>query len=634
MAIVGVQKIEIFCLQKKTREILTGLQELGCLEIINLQESGALPAETARRYQKSLSFLDEIFPRQRGFIENFIQVKPVLKKKAAEEYLRKNPEKILAALEKFAEQWRAQAAEIKRLSEEIERQGLYSKFGLARAKKSARLRETKVIFGSVPHSKLDAELMQVVAQDEQTAYVQIVLLRADEQRVRESLTEFQEIILPWQKQEYTRAAAEMAKNLAKLQKQQEVLKGKLAAIHAAEYARLAVWTEHLTNDSDLAHWAQGLSATEKTGLLSGWVPCAQKPKLQKFLQQHKGYLYWREVEPAENETPPIVLNNTGFSAPLESVTSLYGMPHAREFDPSPLMAPFFIVFYGLCLSDAGYGLMLFLFAAALLLKFRANLTKFGKKLLTLNIYCGISTMIVGLLTGSFFGMDFNILPSALRDFFLSLKIIDPMSNPLPLLGLSVLLGALQMLTGLVLRWILDIRQQGFAKAFLVSGCWFVFMLAIFGWVGLSFVPSAKIAAEICKYIVLIGTAFMILTQGQHQKSPLMKLGSGILSLYRLAGYVGDLLSYTRLFALGLVTAVMALVINYLAALTGGIPVVGFIIMVVILIFGHLLDFMINMLGSFVHSARLQYVEYFSKFFEGGGRFFRPFSVQTKYVSLE
>jgi len=314
---------------------------------------------------------------------------------------------------------------------------------------------------------------------------------------------------------------------------------------------------------------------------------------------------------------------------------LYGLPNNNEFDPSPLMAPFFILFYGLCLSDAGYGSMLTLSAAFLLWRFRANLTAFGKKLLTLNIYCGLSTIIVGLLTGGFFGLDFDLFPRSVRSVLSALKIIDPLANPLPLLALSIVLGAIQILTGLTIRFVLDIRQVGRKEAFLKSGCWLVFLSSIFGWLAMGMLnfPHSRTLAEICKWLVLGGTVFMILTQGRQQKNPLMKLGSGILSLYGLSSYLGDILSYTRLFALGLVTAVLAMVINYLAGMTGGIRWVGLGLMIAIFIFGHTLDFLINLMGSFVHSARLQYVEYFSKFFEGGGRFFKPFSWRTKYVSL-
>jgi V/A-type H+-transporting ATPase subunit I len=643
MSVAGLQKMQIFILQKKTREFLSGLQRLGVMEIINLQDSAPPVAEQTQRYQKVLRFLDEVFPRPRGFIENFIQVKPVVKKARAAEILKNNSDKTIALLEKLSAEWSAQMAAMKQLADAAQKQELYAHFGLGRAKKAAGLKQTAALFGQVSVKKLDTEKMQVLRSDAKTAFVQIIFLREDEAAVRAELAEngFAEVVLPLQKREYFREAVSLKWRLDKLRQKNAELRQRLAKLHAAEYTRLAVWTEQLTNENALQQWSLGLAATEKTSFLTGWIPTAQKKKLRQYLEKFSGDLYWREVEPDEGEEPPALLRN-GAAAPLEAVTSLYGMPGNKDLDPSPFMAPFFIVFYGLCLSDAGYGLLLLLFAGFLLARFFTNLTGFGKRLLVLNIYCGLATIVVGLLTGSVFGLDFNILPwPAVKNFFLSMKIIDPMDNPLPLLGLSVALGAVQMLTGLFLRWILDIRQKGFGAAFLASGCWFVFLLAIFGWAVLSLLPAgwlrpsvATLLTNILKYIVIGGAVFMVLTQGQHQKNPLMKLGSGLLSLYRLSGYLGDILSYTRLFALGLVTAVMALVINYLAALTGGIPVIGVGVMIAILILGHGLDFLINMLGSFVHSARLQYVEYFSKFFEGGGRFFRPFSWQTKYVSLE
>jgi V/A-type H+-transporting ATPase subunit I len=638
VAVAEIQKMQIFILQKKLQEFLAGLQSLSCFEISNVAEyfaPGQNGAALSLRYQKIIDFLDALFPRPRGFIENFIQVKPVVKKSAAEAFLQKQPRETLSRLEKLQSSWELNKRRIKQRSGELARQELYAVFGLPRARQAAKLRRVSVIFGTT--KTVDPEIMQVIAPGtaKTPAFVQLFCLREDEANLRDRLSGagFQEIILPLQKLDYVRESGRLRNALKKARAQAAALKNKLAALHAAEYRKLAVWADYLTNAGELEACALRLSATEKTGLITGWVPVAQKKQLINYLEKFAEYLYWREVEPAQGETPPVALRNK-IAAPLESVTALYGLPNPQEFDPSPLMAPFFILFYGLALSDAGYGLLLTLAAAALLWKFRANLTAFGRKLLALNVYCGVSTIIVGLLTGSVFGIDFNILPwPVVKKFFLSVKIIDPLSNPLPLLGLSVGLGAVQILTGLFLRFLLDVRQKGWGEAFLQSGCWTLFLAAIFSYAGASF-ARLDAAAKIAGYAVLGGVVFMILTQGRQQKNPLLKLCSGLLSLYNLSGYVGDLLSYTRLFALGLVTAVLAMVINYLAAMTGGVPFIGVILMTLIFIFGHILDFLINLLGAFVHSARLQYVEYFSKFFEGGGRIFKPFAWRTKYVSLE
>ncbi|MDR1997645.1 MAG: hypothetical protein LBQ83_04920 [Candidatus Margulisbacteria bacterium] len=658
MAVARMQKLQIFILQKRTREFLAGLQKLACFELSNT--SAVAVPDRALRYQKAVDFLAALFPRPRGFIENFIQIKPVIKEAQAGMIMQKEPLLILRQLEKLQADWEAQAGLARQLQEEIARQDLYAAYGLRRARQAAKLKRVKVIFGQVPRKALAAEMpplaqdhrkddgdagagagyfIQVVQTTENTACLQLLCLREDEAALRDSLPGlgFQEISLPLQAREYRQESLRLGRELKKTRDRQAKLKNKLRSIQAAEYAKLAVWADYLANAEQVDAYTRESSATAQTSLLTGWVPVAQKKQVLDYLEKFSDALYWREVEPDAGETPPTVLQNN-LTAPLETVTALYGLPHNREFDPSPLMAPFFIVFYGLCLSDAGYGLMLLLLAGFLLWKFRVNLTRFGRKLLVLNMYCGVSTIVVGLLTGSIWGLNFELLPwPALKNFLLALKVIDPLNNPLPLLGLAVGLGMAQMLTGLTIRYILDIRELGGWPAFLKSGCWLVFLASIFSYAGAAILGWAA-AARWLGYLTGLGVVFMVLTQGRHQKNPLLKLGSGLLSLYSLSGYVGDLLSYTRLFALGLVTAVMALVVNYLAALPGGlaplgIPV-GAVLMVIILIFGHTFDFLINMLGSFVHAARLQYVEYFSKFFEGGGRFFRPFSWQAKYVSLD
>jgi len=634
MAVIQLQKMQIFILQNKIRKFLAGLQELGCFDITNVQENAGQTAELVLRYQKAIEFLDTTFPRPRGFIENFIQVRPLVKQKTAEEFLKKQPKELLAELEKLGSDLEQKNQQNKELSEEIIRQDLYAHFGLIRLKKSLRLQKVKIFFGRIPDKAVDPKIMQIVKRKEKTVFVQAVCLPEEESILRDKLhgTGFEEIILPLQKQEYIKEASRLKKELSQIQKEITKIKTRLEQINKAEYARLAVWLDYLNNAGRVENYAQKTTATEKTSLITGWVSIEQKEQLQNYFQKFSKEIYWREVEPDKQEIQPVILRNNLFS-PLEAVTSIYGMPNNREFDPSPLLAPFFILFYGICLSDAGYGLMLIALAAFLLAKFRAHLTRFGKQMLVLNIYCGFSTMLMGFLTGSFFGLDFELIPwPNIRDFLYSVKIIDPLNNPMPMLGAALALGAVHMLTGLAIRFALDIRRMGLTQAFLTSGCWVIFMGSIFGWTGLLFFPIGNLQ-NIFAYAVYGGAAFMILTQGRHQKNILLKLGSGLASLYKLSGYLSDILSYMRLFALGLVTAVLAMVINYLAAMTGGIPVVGIVIMAIVFIFGHTLDFLINLLGAFVHTARLQYVEYFSKFFEGGGRTFKPFARTEKYVSL-
>ncbi len=255
--------------------------------------------------------------------------------------------------------------------------------------------------------------------------------------------------------------------------------------------------------------------------------------------------------------------------------------------------------------------------------------------MTLNHYCGVSTMLVGVLTGSYFAIDLSRLTFLpIKNFLLSLRIIDPVSNPLPMLIFSLVLGVIQIYVGLVVRYFIDLKQKGGKEAFLTSGLWVYFVTGLILLPVGSLLLKDQLLTTVSKVIVYSGLVSLILTQGRHHKNPIMRLGSGILSLYRVTGYVGDILSYSRLFALGLVTSVLGMVINLLALMTKTIPVVGIGVMVVVLILGHTFDFLINLLGSFVHPARLQYVEYFSKFFEGGGKPFRPLAWQTKYIKVE
>jgi V/A-type H+-transporting ATPase subunit I len=390
-----------------------------------------------------------------------------------------------------------------------------------------------------------------------------------------------------------------------------------------EGTRLKTWADYLDNETYLDQVAQLSKATETVDVLKGWVECNRMKELREALKPYAAETHLTFEKTAEQS--PVTLTNGRWS-PFESVTMIYGLPHSKEFDPTILLAPFFIFFYGLCLSDFGYGLMLVLYAHFLRKKYFKHLTEYGRKLLMLNMWCGFSTMIIGIVTGSYFGINLpEISVAPIRHFLLSLRIIDPVGNPMPMLFFSFGLGVLQLYVGLWIKLFLDWKTKGWKEVLLDSAQWVWFCT---GLIGLCVIPNGKIVFQIMTYS---GMAGLILFQGRHHKNILQRLGTGFLSLYRLSGFVGDILSYSRLFALGLVTAVLGTVINLLAKMTGGIPFAGPMVMVAVLIGGHVFNFFINILGSFVHSARLQYVEYFTKFFEGGGRFFRPLVWKTQHI---
>ena len=372
---------------------------------------------------------------------------------------------------------------------------------------------------------------------------------------------------------------------------------------------------------------QNLLRTQETFVTEGWVPQKQKAKVEKALSQYTCFYEFRE--PGSQEDFPVLLKNNGFVEPFEAVTEMYALPASRSMDPNPFMAPFFFVFFGMMLSDAGYGLVLAILGllGAKYLDMGTN----GKKLLKMLGYCGISTVFWGALYGSWFG---DAVPKITEVFFGNRiqvpMLLDPLSNPMPVLIMAFVVGYIHILVGLGLKAYLMIRRGHALDALFDVGFWYFVLIGLVIFAGGQMVVGSVLMAQIGQWMAIAGAVGLVLTQGRDKKNPIMKVASGVLSLYDITGYFSDLLSYSRIMALGLATGVIGQVVNTMGTLPGA-NIIGAIVFVLVFLLGHVLNLAINALGSYVHTSRLQYVEFFGKFFEGGGEAFRPLRPATKYV---
>ncbi len=332
----------------------------------------------------------------------------------------------------------------------------------------------------------------------------------------------------------------------------------------------------------------------------------------------------------KNDQPPVALENNTYTSPFEFITTLYGRPNYREFDPTPLLVPFFIIFFGCCITDAGYGLILTAVSLFLLKRFKP--TGEGANLIKIIFWSGISTIIIGALTGGWFGIDVAVLPQ----LFQKMMVINPIVNPLDMLKLAFGLGIIQIFTGIIIKACANIRDRRFIDAILDQALWIILLVFLLP-MGYSFILGGKVPIEIAAAAgkgASITAIALVLTQGRANKGVFGKLFGGVISLYNVVGYFGDVLSYARLLALGLATSAIAMTINGVAKMATEIPYLGYVLAVLILIGGHTFNIVINTLGGFVHSSRLQFLEYFSKFFEGGGQEFKPFERRNRYICSE
>lgn len=417
----------------------------------------------------------------------------------------------------------------------------------------------------------------------------------------------------------------------------------------AQYRKLAKHYEDLQIAYDYTGWElekiqtqKKLYATNYSVAISAWIP-SQKIKsdiVSQFDTISKEYEI-SEVEPDEGEKPPVIIRNSKFFTPFESVTTIFGLPQHNELDPTPFLAFFFIVFFALCLTDAGYGILM-VAVMGLALKFM----KLGdgiKKLVKLLLYGGIVTFFIGALFGGWFGLEASKMPESLQwltyttengETMFIFQQINALTDPITVLILALGLGYIQIVVGIVLALIHNFRYGSKKDAILDHGTWVFMMTGI----GVLILASAGVLPEpfpeIAKWWLIAAAGILILTQGRDKKNIFAKFFSGVLSLYGLVGYMSDILSYSRLLALGLATAIIGLAINTIVGLAMGIPVVNWVLVPVIFIGGHIFNLLINALGAFIHSGRLQFVEFFGKFMEGGGDEFQPFSKKSKFVFIK
>lgn len=409
----------------------------------------------------------------------------------------------------------------------------------------------------------------------------------------------------------------LAENLAALEKERQEIEQRIAGLggkretllEASDRAAIALRREEAKSR---------LVGTDKVFLLKGWLPADRCAEIEKTLKPFTCAIETRE--PTEDEYPqvPVQLKNNKLTRPLNMVTEMYSLPAYGTLDPNPLMAPFFILFYGIMMADMGYGLLMMIASVIISKKYRPKGT--SGELFSLLGLCGISTFIMGALTGGFFGDLLTQLVAIVSPgtVFALPKLFDPLDDLTMILIGSMALGMVQIVTGMAISLIEKCKRKKFLDAFFEEITWWIVFI------GIALLALGKGAA-----VLYVGCALVLLgpiVQGKGWG----KLTGVFGSLYNhVTGYFGDILSYTRLMALMLAGSVIAQVFNMLAAMPGN--VIAFII---ISMLGNAMNFGLNLLGCYVHDLRLQCLEFFNKFYVDGGKPFRPMTLDTEYVDLQ
>ena len=359
--------------------------------------------------------------------------------------------------------------------------------------------------------------------------------------------------------------------------------------------------------------------------LEGWITEPGLPKAEAEMMNFA--CAWETAEPLEEEEPPILLENPNWMKPINMVTEMYSLPAYRGIDPNPLIFWFFIFFFGFMFADVAYGIIIWLVCFIITKKYRPKYTM--GYMFRLGQYMGISTALCGVLTGGFFGDlipkfaegMLGIDPLTLPRWFNEGIVVNPINDPMTALLLAIAIGAVHLVFGQCIHIYMGFRDGNPVDALLDVVPWWAFFASI-----------GLVAAGLPWWCILIGCLILVVTQGHTKKGFLGKLMGGVASLYDVTSWLSDILSYSRLMALMLATSVIASVMNTLGTL-GGLSVGGIILFVVVFIIGHTFNIGVNVIGTYVHAARLQYLEFFGKFYEEGGAPFQPLSYKTKYVDI-
>ena len=409
----------------------------------------------------------------------------------------------------------------------------------------------------------------------------------------------------------------LAENLAALEKERQEIEQRIAGLggkreallEASDRAAIALRREEAKSR---------LVGTDKVFLLEGWLPADRCAEIEKTLKPFTCAIETRE--PTEDEYPqvPVQLKNNKLTRPLNMVTEMYSLPAYGTLDPNPLMAPFFILFYGIMMADMGYGLLMMIASVIISKKYRPKGT--SGELFSLLGLCGISTFIMGALTGGFFGDFLTQLVAIVSPgtVFALPKLFDPLDDLTMILIGSMALGMVQIVTGMAISLIEKCKRKKFLDAFFEEITWWIVFI------GIALLALGKGAAVLYVGCVLVLLGPIVQGKGWGRLTGVFG------SLYNhVTGYFGDILSYTRLMALMLAGSVIAQVFNMLAAMPGN--VIAFII---ISMLGNAMNFGLNLLGCYVHDLRLQCLEFFNKFYVDGGKPFRPMTLDTEYVDLQ
>lgn len=402
----------------------------------------------------------------------------------------------------------------------------------------------------------------------------------------------------------------------------QVLEQKLRVM-SEQLCELELVYDYLVMKKTQISASKKLLSTDCFNVMEGYIPTRLVNKFEKIVERQLADQFYFHIEEAMEDDPnvPILLDNSKFFQAFESITEMYALPKYNEIDPTPLFSIFYSLFFGMMIGDAGYGLLMFAgtFTVLRLLKLSSKQRSF----IRFFYYLSFSTILWGIVYGSFFG-DMVSLPA----------LINTTEEYNLLLILSIAFGGLHIFFALGIQGYMDIKKGKLLDALFDVGFWYMSLCGGIVYVLALLLPITQICNNIGFVIMIIGMVGILVTGGRHNQGIGGKLAGGLYSLYGISGYVADFVSYSRLMALGLASGFIAYAINMMVGMLFNLGVIGIVIGIVVFVVGQGFNFFLSILSSYVHTLRLTYVEFFGKFYEGGGKAFQIFRSQSKYINIK
>lgn len=654
MAVVPMSRVWIYGLNKYRKAVLEAVQRFGILEIKAVEEDGLSRVDTASMRgtflkaadtaQNALSVLDSYAPEKSSLFDMFSGKREI----GTEEYYKYVAEideimRIAGRVCQLSKGISESKVEIAKITSQIESLSPWELLDIPLdfkgTKKTACF--TGSISGSWSTEQLierigisDVEISVASSAPEQTYFVAICK-KTDAAELDGRLRELgfvKPVYVPTgtPREAIARLYEALSENEKKSVSKAEEIKSFAGFRNSFKFA---VDYYSMRSEKYEALGSAGLS--KKTFVLSGYIPEDKGEKFAAALEEK--YRVAVELEPAGDDAP-VLLKNNGFASPVEGVVESFGMPGRDDCDPSAIMAIFYYLLFGIMLADFGYGVIMALLCFIAVKKF-PMMDKGLKRSLKMFGYCGISTAFWGLMFGGCFGDAVTVISTTFfgKTVDFPALLFAPLDNIMAMLVLSFGIGIAHLFVGLFIKLWQNIKQGAVLDGiydvvfwyFLVGGLIAVLLSTSIASDMFGITPLPPIAKTIGTVLAIVGALGIVVFAGRSSKSPFKRLAKGLYELYGVTSYLSDILSYSRLLALGLASGVIAQVFNKMGSMAGG-GVLGVILFTAVFIVGHTLNIGINLLGAYVHTNRLQFVEFFGKFYEGGGRAYEPFSEDTKY----